>query len=148
MTTRNDGARWKDYPYHRFAKLSPAMSGLVLHVLHRAKVPDLEELDEAWLRSLPDPGSPAVLELDLRYVELRTSHGVRIDHITQVPMAWLIVGTADAYRNGSFRERSRALKWLTTLTQDQRVLTADATDNNWWRAELLYALAYLEERLG
>ena len=148
MMARNPGGGWKDYPRLRRGVTSPAMSAFVIHVLHEAGSEDLQEIDRAWLRSLPRADESGVPELERRYQELRTTRGIRVDHLTQVPIAWLIVGTTDAYPNGSPEERLSALRWLQDLSRQERIVAADIHPNNWWRAELLYALAHLQSRLG
>lgn len=51
------------------------------------------------------------------------------DDFVQIRLPWLLIGTADAYRN--------ALAWLEEALDQRSVVTADTTPDNWWRAELL-----------
>lgn len=148
MMTRDPEDGWKDYPYYRRGVASHAISAFVIHVLHEAGREDLQEIDRSWLGALPPPDATGVPELEKRYQELRTEQGIRIDHLTQVPIAWLVVGTTDAYANGSPQERAEALRWLQELTGQERIVTAHVNPNNWWRAELLYALHHLQTHLG
>jgi hypothetical protein len=52
----------------------------------------------------------------------------------------VLVATADAYEAGDVWTRGKALRWMEANIADKSVSTADASDMNWWRAELLYAL--------
>jgi hypothetical protein len=143
LTTRKTNGRWANYPNLRGSPESAGIAGLVLHVLHKSDAKQLTELDRAWLENLPvlDPKQP----VENVYIELKAPTRVYIDEISQVPIPWSIVATIDAYPNGDVLDRVRAVRWLQGALRQDTVLKADANDNNWWRAELLYGLRYLEQ---
>jgi hypothetical protein len=145
LTTRTDFGRWKSYPNMANSKVSDSISGLVLHALHIARPSDLRELDQKWLSGLPSrpPGASAIEE---NYVELRGSNTERIDHFIQIKLPWMLIATVDAFPNGGLFQRGRARNWIDIALSENGVLSADANTNNWWRAELLYALKYVQSR--
>ena len=143
---RNNKARWKPYPYliQHDDQESLAISGLVIHVLHLARAGDMHEIDRDWLNDLPGPDNTPLGYLEGYYIEgIKTGHGTRIDHLKQVQVPWIIMGIVDAYPNGTARQRARALLWLQSILNSTDLAQADADPNNWWRAELLLSIAYL-----
>ena len=142
QTTRADSGKWKPYPNMANSKVSDSVSGLVLHTLHVADPSGLRDLDRDWLSSLPrDPPEATAMEGD--FVVLRGSNIARIDHFKQIELPWMLIATVDAYPSGDVSEKGRARNWIDAALSEHSVLTADATTNEWWRAELLYALKYV-----
>jgi len=142
QTTRADSGKWKPYPNMANSKVSDSVSGLVLHTLHVADPSGLRDLDRDWLSSLPrDPPEATAMEGD--FVVLRGSNIARIDHFKQIELPWMLIATVDAYPSGDVSEKGRARNWIDAALSEHSVLTADASTNNWWRAELLYALKYV-----
>ena len=142
QTTRADSGKWKPYPNMANSKVSDSVSGLVLHTLHVADPSGLRDLDRDWLSSLPrDPPEATAMEGD--FVVLRGSNIARIDHFKQIELPWMLIATVDAYPSGDVFEKGRARNWIDAALSEHSVLTADASTNNWWRAELLYALKYV-----
>jgi hypothetical protein len=136
-----DGARWKAHPGARATDSGEALSGFVLHVLHEVGTKDLSDVDRAWLGTLPDrdlePSSR-----DDRYVELPYGRNdSAIDQVSEVRLPWILLATADAYRNGTVGEKARALKWFETILRDPSVRTADTQGLDWVRSELLIGLS-------
>ena len=144
---RDHGSRWKDYPLVRSGKLSESISGVVLHALHMTMPQEqLGQLDSGWLDGLPAT-TVKVTDADHPYVWLKTKDGVdENDDFVQIRLPWLVIGTADAYRNGGIIQRAKALAWLEQSIAQDDVLAADTTPDNWWRAELLLSLGYVLER--
>jgi len=143
FTTRTGSGKWKPYPNMATSKESDSISGLVLHALHIAHPSDLHALDQKWLAGLQS-NPPEASTSEENYVELRGSNIERIDHFLQLKLPWMLIATVDAYPNGELFQRGRARNWIDIAVSDNGVLTADANTNNWWRAELLYALKYLQ----
>jgi hypothetical protein len=142
QTTRTDSGRWKPYPNMANSKESDSISGLVLHTLHVVDPSGLRDLDRDWLSSLPrDP--PEASAMEENFVELRGSNNELIDHFKQIELPWMLIATVDAYPSGDVFEKGRARNWIDAALSEHSVLTADASTNNWWRAELLYALKYV-----
>ena len=81
--------------------------------------------------------------MEENFVELRGSNNERIDHFKQIELPWMLIATVDAYPSGDVSEKGRARNWIDAALSEHSVLTADATTNEWWRAELLYALKYV-----
>jgi hypothetical protein len=143
LSHRLGGARWKAYPNMTTSAPSESVSGLALHALHLAVPSQMVEIDKEWLNALPDYGIPAEQGENF-YVELLGGAGVRgIDHFVQLKVPWMLIATVDAFHDGNILERSEALYWIERTLSDKSVHSADADQNNWWRAELLYSLGYL-----
>ena len=143
QTTRADSGKWKPYPNMANSKVSDSVSGLVLHTLHVADPSGLRELDQDWLSSLPRDPPEAASGIEQNFVELRGSNKERIDHFGQIKLPWMLIATIDAYPAGDVFQKGRARNWIDAALSEHSVLTADASTNNWWRAELLYALKYV-----
>jgi hypothetical protein len=142
LTTRTDLGKWKPYPNMVKSRESDSISGLVLHTLHVADPSGLRELDRDWLSSLPRTPPEASFQ-EGSYVEMRGSNKGRIDHFQQITLPWMLIATVDAYPSGDIFQRARARNWIDSALSERSALTADADTNNWWRAELLYALKYV-----
>jgi len=137
--------RWKDYPLLRNGAISESISGVVVHALHQAIPDQMTQIDRAWLSALPSRVvSPK--ESDRIYIGYDTRQGYANDDFVQVILPWMLVATADAYNNGNVAQRAKALVWLEESLSQESILEADTTPENWWRAELLFALNYLLER--
>jgi hypothetical protein len=67
---------------------------------------------------------------------------------TQIKLPWLLIATADAYANGSLLQRVKALSWIEQVLAQDGVTNSDTEPDNWWRAEVLYALRYVLEQNG
>ena len=76
-------------------------------------------------------------------MEMNLAGSMAIDHFVQLKLPWMLTATIDAYRSGDAVERARALRWIESTVAGKSVEQADSDANNWWRAELLYSLAYL-----
>lgn len=141
---RESGSRWKDYPHLVTGELSASISGVVLHALHQTTSADrLESVDSEWLDNLP-PGTVSAKVADRPFVWLKTKEGKReIDAFVYIQLPWLLVGTVDAYRNGTIIQRTKALEWIETALGQTSVVTADTLPDPWWRAEILYAINYV-----
>jgi hypothetical protein len=144
LAQREQRSRWKDYPLLRSGRASESISGAVLHALHQTVPKKLLQIDSEWLDNLPtvaistDDADP--------YIYFETKDGYANDDFVQIRLPWLLIGTADAYRNGSIIQRAKALAWLEEALEQRSVVTADTTPDNWWRAELLYSLRYVLEK--
>jgi hypothetical protein len=145
LAQREQGSRWKDYPLPREGKVSVSISGVVLHALHQTRPKELLQIDNEWLDNLPMVTISAD-DADHPYFWIETKDGPATDDFVQLRLPWLLIGTADAYRNGSIIQRAKALAWLEEALDQRSVVTADTTPENWWRAELLYSLRYVLEK--
>jgi hypothetical protein len=137
--------RWKDYPLLRNGAMSESISGVVFHALHQTIPDQMTQIDRAWLSALPSRVVSAK-ESDRIYIGYDTRQGWANDDFVQVILPWMLVGTADAYSNGNVLQRAKALVWLEEALSQESVVEADTTPENWWRAELLFALNYLLQR--
>jgi hypothetical protein len=146
LRTRTPSYKWKPYPNMADSKESDSISGLVVHTLHVADPSDLRDLDQAWLSGLPSHPPEAPDKEPGTYVELRGSNKERIDHFVQFKLPWMLIATVDAYSSGSIFQKGRARNWIDVALSQDSVENADANINNWWRAELLYALNYVQRR--
>ena len=76
---------------------------------------------------------------------MRGSNKERVDRFQQITLPWMLIATVDAYPSGDVFQKARARNWIDAALTEHSVLTADASTNNWWRAELLYALKYVRK---
>src|SRR5262249_7986289 len=136
-----DGARWEAHPGVPDTDTPEALSGFTLHVLHQAGSLDLTDVDRAWLDSLPKANLEPT-SLDKHYMVLPFG-GRRsaIDHVVEVRLPWILLGTADAFANGTVAQKARTLKWMEQVLRDPSVRNADTQGFDWVRAELLIGVA-------
>jgi hypothetical protein len=134
-----NNARWKPYPNLASASESESISGLVVHALHISGAVPTNEVDKEWLDNLPEKRI-AASDVENNYLELKGPTRVLLDHFVQIKLPWVLIATGDAYESGDVWEKGKALRWIETNISDKGVTSADANENNWWRAELLYAL--------
>jgi hypothetical protein len=139
------GSRWKGYPLLRNGKASESVSGVVLHALHQTVPKQLHQIDEEWLDNLP-AGTISASDVENPYFYFMTKDGYANDDFVQTRLPWLVIGTVDAYDNGSIIQRGRALAWLERALDQVSVLTADTAPDDWVRAELLYSIRYVLAR--
>jgi hypothetical protein len=145
IAQREQKSHWKDYPLLRNGKASESISGAVLHALHETVPKELLQIDSEWLDNLPTVTISAD-DADHPYFYFETKDGYANDGFVQIRLPWLLIGTADAYRNGNIVQRAKALVWLEEALDQRSVVTADTAPDNWWRAELLYSLRYVLEK--
>jgi hypothetical protein len=146
LATRQAGSRWSSFPTRTSSKVSESISALAIHALHRAKAGDLAVVDREWLARLPQH-AVKVTDSERAYEVINAAGKVRIDHFEQIVLPWMLAALGDAYANGGAAERARALVFLDRALADPGLAAADASENNWWRAELLYGLKSLRRRL-
>lgn len=133
-----DGARWWDYPAAEQQVQSVAVSGLVLHVLHRCSDMSLVSLDRLWLRSLPlDVPRPKTMEVCCR--SLGEEDKALTDDTRYYAYPWAVIATVDAYQSGSLGERASASRWLERASRelDERGIRETAQAGTWVAAEVL-----------
>jgi hypothetical protein len=147
LKTRQHNARWKPYPNLTTSSISVSISGLAMHALHMALPEQMEEIDKAWLDNIPASAIPASLGENSYLGINRGNATVQIDHFVQLTMPWTTIATIDAYANGDLLQKTRALGWMERTLSHESVNNADAEQENWWRAELLIALNYLDKRI-
>ena len=141
LSQRTKGARWKPYPRLNSSGESESISGLVLHALHLSAPDQMTALDKEWIDSLPVT-TIAASDGEKYYVEMEGTNPRAIDHFVQIKLPWMLISTIDAYASGDVFQRAKALHWLERTLNHESVAIADGNENNWWRAELLYALRY------
>jgi len=149
LDTQHD-ARWRFYPLWTQSPIdSESLSGLALHTLHTvADSPSgLELIDREWMNKLPAPPEPD--KSDFQLLNIDTKEGRTTDHFQQIRLPWLIVATVDAYPNGTVWDRARAVLWFEqAIKQADRGREPISKSANWWAAELLFALNYLQSTLA
>ena len=144
LARRQQGSRWKDYPLLPNGVVSDSISGVALHALHRTAQDRLRQIDGDWLDALPGK-VPSVRDADHSYIWYNSAAN---DDTVLILLPWLLVGTVDAYGNGSPLQRAKALIWLERALTQQGLAAADTIVENWWRAEVLFGLQYVLERSG
>jgi hypothetical protein len=135
-------ARWATYPNAAEPRASLAASGLALHLLHRLGSEDVAAIDVLWLSDLPSL-PPSVYQSETAAAWIDGTEGRFEDTLAQLTLPWAIIGTVDAYSNGSISQRANAVSWLEAALLDPSMRDADTQLPNWWRAELLVSLNYL-----
>lgn len=147
LTNRLEGARWKNYPLAPSGRSMLSVSALALHVLHDTQPTATMRLDREWLDALPtDALSSDAKEAEYNWIT--SKDGYHLDAFEHIPLPWLLIATVDAYPAGDLRERARALEWLEVNLNQPTIRNADTQRDDWWRAELLYALRHVLERIG
>jgi hypothetical protein len=139
------GARWKAHPNAPMSDTPETLSGFVLHVLHQVGSLDLTDVDRAWLDALPHQHlKPS--DLDKHYTVLQSGHRSKIDHIVEIRLPWILLGTADAYASGTAAQKARTLSWIEAVLRDPEVRGADTEGVEWVRAEVLIGIAEASKR--
>ena len=138
--------RWKDYPNGEYGQESLGVSGLALHALHRsmaitATTPLAHDVD--WMTSLPAelPAPKAGLSSGEAVILTSGSAG---DPTHYFDLPWLIIGTADAYREGSLSQRAQAARLIHKISGERETIIRELKDMPWLAAETLIALRYLQ----
>jgi len=144
LSRRQHGSRWKDYPLLPNGVVSESISGVVLHALHQTATGRLRQIDAEWLDSLPETLLSAS-DADHTYIWYKAKEAWTNDDYVQIRLPWLLVGTVDAYENGSVLQRAKALLWIEDALAQPSIATADTIVENWWRAEILFGLRYVLE---
>ena len=146
LARRESGSRWKDYPNMPTGEARISISGVVLHALHQTVPDQLHEIDRDWLDNLPS-GTVSAKADDRPFVWIKTKDGkFEDDRFVYIKLPWLLIGTVDAYHNGSIIQRAYALAWIETALNQTSVTTADTLPDPWWRAEVLYSIKYVLAR--
>ncbi|UVT16520.1 MAG: TIR domain-containing protein [Nitrospira sp.] len=142
-------ARWKDYPLATengidpAGKESEAVSGLVIHTMHKLGYEKMDDIDQLWLDSLPNviPLSTDA-ETPSRYID--SLHGRIFDNTRYLRLPWLLIGTVDAYANGGLGQKLKTIYWVHRVLEESDIVSSDVTGiQNWNRAEILISLKYL-----
>lgn len=141
LKNRQEKCRWKPYPNLKSSSPSESISGLVVHTLHTVFSDEMKDLEAEWLDNVPDYVIPASVE-ENSYVELFQGGKTQIDHFVQLTMPWMTIGTIDAYKSGSLRQKVKAIGWIENIIMHESIKNADANQTNWWRAELSLAINY------
>lgn len=135
---------WKDYPTAEYGQESISVSGLVLHVLHRTPGAPPSANDSAWMANLPS-------KLPAPNDGFSSGQEVIVGEQTAIPdpthhflLPWLIIGTADAYHQGSLSQRAQASRLFNEIPEKRRVISAELKDMPWLAAETVIALRQLE----
>jgi hypothetical protein len=135
--------RWKDYPNGGYGTESIGASGLVLHVLHRTPGPSTTSNDQDWMSKLPT-------ELPQPKDEVSSGQSVRLvdgswheDATHHFAFPWLVIGTVDAYGEGTLSQKAQAARLFHQIADKNQVIITDTKDMAWVAAETLIALRYL-----
>ena len=135
---------WKDYPTAEYGRESSSVSGLVLHVLHRTPGASPSANDSAWMANLPSK-LPAPNDGFSSGQEVIVSEQTAIpDPTHQFLLPWLIIGTADAYHQGSLAQRAQASRLFYEIPKKRQVISTQLRDMPWLAAETVIALRQLE----
>ena len=59
-------------------------------------------------------------------------------------LPWLIIGTVDAYSQGSLSQRAQAARLFHEIPEKREAIVTEVRDMPWLAAEILIALRYLE----
>jgi hypothetical protein len=129
----------------------------------------LKQADQALLNALPSPVPPLDaadgynLKLPYKAVAHTAAAGLgkkktapvaavsatpetRIDSVQSLVLPWLLIGLQDAYANGTYLQRVKALKFLQeALVRIDTEFDAALKQQYWMAPELLIALRYLRE---
>jgi hypothetical protein len=123
-------AHWKDYPSGRDLL---AVSGFVLHVLHKSSEYDLAGLDRVWLKNLPAAiPRPDQFDSSNRTIFSSGNEPVQTDDTRYYTLPWLVAATLDAYPSGNPAERAFALARLESIFATHPLDTLKANDEDDW----------------
>ena len=120
------------------------MSGLVLHVLHQTNsnnTRNLQELDQLWLENLPFIGTNAEDKVQSIIFAMGNT-----DAIKNYTVQWAIIGTVDAYQNGTAYQKAKTRAWMDIFVFNniEELTESVIGEMDWTAAELLNAFRYLD----
>jgi hypothetical protein len=144
LQTHKGNARWSDYPFNNDQQESVGMSGLVLHVLHQTNsnnTQNLQELDQLWLENLPFIGTDAKDKVQSIIFSMGNT-----DATKNYTVQWAIIGTVDAYQNGTAYQKAKTRAWMDIFVFNNIEELTDSVigEMDWTAAELLDAFRYLD----
>ena len=116
-----------------------------MYALHQTVETDgqeLSDLDEDWIRELPD-NIPLAGACEIPYVWIRSQDGNYQDTFCQLTVPWLIIGTVNIYSKSAWKDRLRINCWLEKLLSDGQIFRSDAVIESWKRSEITIALRFL-----
>lgn len=141
---------WRDYPGEGTGTLSPSISALVLHVLHRladrgwVARNSLSSLDRHWINALPAKAFNAT-DMEARS-ETWVAEG-HPDDVFQAPAAWMLVGARDTYASATAEQRRRLISLVSDVLErsdfPQEVMVLD-----WRVCEFVLGTRYLLGQLS
>jgi hypothetical protein len=135
--------RWKDYPNGQDGHVSIGISGVALHALHRTPGPSPTANDADWMGQLPT-GLPPPGEVAVTGQEVQVSPGKWIPDSTHMfAFPWTLIGTVDAYPQGTIAQRVQALKLFGEIPAQQDAVRSEMRGEPWAAAEFLIGLRYV-----
>ncbi|HEX7958448.1 MAG TPA: hypothetical protein VF493_00930 [Terriglobales bacterium] len=135
---------WRDYPQAEYGQESTGVSGLVLHVLHRTEGPAPIEADKYWMAHLPDEMPEAKQQTSTSQFVVTLQKRPVADPTHNFSFPWLVIGTIDAYHEGTLSQRAQAARLLHQIGDKRRQIFIDAKAMPWLAAELLIGVRYLD----
>jgi hypothetical protein len=145
-TVMGKAGRWKDYPHGMYGVESIGVSGFALHVLHRTPGPAPAANDRSWMANLPSE-LPNLTEASSSGSPVGTQdNGVLNDHTHHYALPWLVIGTADAYSQGTFPQRAQAARLFYKVGQQRETIARDLKEMPWLAAEMLLSLRELQRQ--
>ena len=136
--------RWKDYPNGIYGQESLSVSGLALHALHRTPGPEPKVSDASWMANLPKELPMPKEETSSAQTVITEQNGPSSDPTHHFLLPWLVIGTADAYANGTLSQRAHAAKLFHQIPERREAIARDLKDMPWVAAETLIGLRYLK----
>ncbi len=150
LRVKRTGPFWLDYP-NRNGTARPALSGIVLHSLHRAT----EALGDGHSAELSDFGRAYISSLraehfapDFSEVAGLNVHANNIDHVRIYVYPSKLLGIVASYKSGSLRQRAEAIAWVDAIADDILKARAITTEHPWIAAEYLIAINLLLGKNG
>lgn len=143
---------WKFYyNYPQQNEISWSNSGLVIHFFHhlnrgtlRQEPIDIRYYDQAWLAKLPiEPPLADSFESWNLDVPIKGKKSFR-ENVRCLKLPWVIIATADAYPNGTLRQRMKALEFTDNLLYRLPTIENECSQQSWMLAELAIALRHLD----
>lgn len=142
---------WKDYPLNEVeaTSYSKSLTALAIHTLN-----SLEQSDQSLNRNWLDLLNLAETEFPFDFAErsevyyrekvLNKNENIFYDATRHLVLPWQIIATVDAYEYGTFSQKIRASRWLSTVVDK-----FDFEEAEQWQSfttsEFLIAFRYLAE---
>lgn len=141
---------WSDYPKNSDQEdiASVSLSGLAIHTLNLVKNDSIQkQLNRKWLTNLKT--SDAYIAIDkyeqsLMLYKINSSEAEITDPTRHLVLPWQIIATVDAFKDGNFIEKYKAIQWLDIVANNLN-LDEIQEKSRFIRAEILISLRYLME---
>jgi hypothetical protein len=129
------------YPNINKKEKSISLTGLTIHSLEKCgfKDPKLTTAEKLWMENLcliPPPATQSKMANE--YLNCQSQ-----DNFNNFDLPWIIIGTIDSYKKGSYLEKVNAIKFVKNVIKQSSAYRGEIGEDKWISAELKISLDML-----